>query len=125
MSSPFSSRLRLAVGLALFGLLPAIAGAVELDAASAKKRFNDRGCNACHEVGEQRIGPPYQLVALRYASEYDADPAALIDKLATKIRHGGAGAWGQVPMISNPNIDAAEAESISRWIMSLRPAARK
>jgi cytochrome c len=94
----------------------------ELNAAQAKKLFNDRGCNACHESGEQRIGPSYQVVALRYSGEYSADPAALIGKLAQKIRFGGAGAWGFIPMISNPSISQEEAESIGRWIMGLKPA---
>jgi cytochrome c len=95
----------------------------ELDAAQAKKLFNDRGCNACHGAEDQRIGPPYQVVAMRYSSEYAADPGALIEKLATKIRYGGAGAWGYVPMVSNPAVSQAEAESISRWIMGLKPPA--
>lgn len=93
----------------------------ELNAAQAKKLFNDRGCNACHGTEDPRIGPPYQVVALRYSAEYAADPAALIDKLAQKIRFGGAGAWGFIPMISNPSISQEEAESISRWIMGLKP----
>ena len=62
-------------------------------------------------------------MALRYSSEFATDPVGLIDKLAVKIRHGGAGAWGFVPMISNPSISQSEAESISRWIMSLKPVA--
>lgn len=102
--------------------LPAHAG-TDLDAAQARKLFNTRGCNACHEANEQRIGPSYQVVAMRYSGEFAADSVGLIDKLATKIRYGGAGAWGTVPMISNPAIPQDEAESISRWIMSLKPPA--
>ena len=95
----------------------------DLDAAQARKLFNTRGCNACHEANEQRIGPSYQVVAMRYSGEFAADPVGLIDKLAVKIRYGGAGAWGTVPMVSNPAIPQDEAESISRWIMSLKPPA--
>lgn len=94
-----------------------------LDSAQAKSLFNTRGCNACHEAEEQRIGPSYQVVALRYAGERAADPVGTVDKLAAKIRHGGAGAWGSVPMVSNPAISAAEAESISRWILDYKAAA--
>ena len=93
----------------------------ELDAAQAKKLFNTRGCNACHGAEEQRIGPSYQVIAMRYSVEYAADSVGLIEKLATKIRYGGAGAWGSIPMVSNPAISQAEAESISRWILSLKP----
>lgn len=110
-----------ALALLAASAFPAHAGS-ELDAAQAKKLFNVRGCNACHEAGEQRIGPSYQVVAMRYSGEFTTDPDGLIGKLAAKIRHGGAGAWGFVPMISNPSISQEEAESISRWIMGLRPA---
>ena len=109
------------IAVALLAILSfSVHAQAELDAAQAKSLFNVRGCNACHETGEQRIGPPYQVVALRYAAAYAADPVALIDQLAVKIRHGGAGAWGSVPMVSNPSISQEEAESISRWIMGLK-----
>lgn len=122
MSSRHTFVLPVFATLALLAALtsPAHAG-TELDAVQAKKLFNVRGCNACHEAAEQRIGPSYQVVAMRYSGEFASDPAALIGKLAAKIRHGGAGAWGFVPMISNPSISQEEAESISRWIMSLKP----
>lgn len=89
--------------------------APELDAASAKTFFNAKGCNACHAVDEYRIGPSYRMVSARYASE----GVARAGLLAAKIREGGAGAWGVVPMISNPNLTQDEAESVARWILGL------
>ena len=94
----------------------------ELDDADAKLAFRLRGCNACHEVDEQRIGPPYRAIALRYAADHASDPLARENALAAKIRFGGAGAWGVVPMISNPSISQDEAISIARWIMRLQQA---
>lgn len=124
MNSRHSSLLPvLATVVLLAAVTPTAHAGSELDAKQAKKLFNDRGCNACHEAREQRIGPSYQVVSLRYTGEFKADPAAVIGKLAAKIRHGGAGAWGAVPMISNPSISQEEAESISRWIMTLGPDA--
>ena len=90
-----------------------------LDAKSARQLFNLRGCNACHEVDEARIGPPYKVVALRYAAAFEQAPEDRIAALAAKIRFGGAGAWGNVPMVSNPAISQVEAESIADWIMRL------
>ncbi len=114
--------------LAALALLAALAipahAAPDLDAAQAKKLFNTRGCNACHESHEQRIGPSYQVVALRYSGEFAADPVGMVDRLAVKIRYGGAGAWGMVPMVSNPAISQEEAASISRWILALKPPAK-
>ncbi len=48
----------------------------ELDAASAKALFNLRGCNVCHEVKEQRIGPSYLAVSQRYAADHAENPGA-------------------------------------------------
>ena len=107
---------RALASLVLAGLaIPA--GAAEFDAQSAKTFFNLHGCNACHASAEYRIGPPYEAVGARWAN----DPEGRVQILAAKIRHGGAGAWGMVPMISNPKITPEEAEAISRWILRQRP----
>ena len=81
----------------------------------AKKLFNARSCNACHEVEEARIGPAYRTIGLRYR----ANAPEAVDWLATKIISGGAGSWGSVPMISNPAIPPDEARAIARWILEL------
>ncbi|TJY59520.1 c-type cytochrome [Sinimarinibacterium sp. CAU 1509] len=112
------------VALSLYGcfaaamaVAPLPAVSAEFDDASAKKFFNDRGCNACHGPDEQRIGPPYKVVSIRYAAEPLADR---VESLSMKIRHGGSGAWGIVPMPSNPRVTPQEAEAIVRWILKLR-----
>ena len=88
-----------------------------LSDADAKKLFNARSCNACHAVDETRIGPAFRSIALRY---HDTSPAT-VDWLAVKIVHGGAGAWGSVPMVSNPAISPQEARALARWILALKP----
>ena len=89
--------------------------------AEAKKLFNLRSCNACHAVDETRLGPAFRTVALRY---HDTSPRT-VDWLATKIVQGGAGVWGNVPMISNPALPPDEARAIARWILSLPPPSDK
>ena len=101
----------------------ATAAPAEMTAAAAKHFFNAKGCNACHELNEHRIGPSYQVIALRYAAAYAADPALQVEKLAMKIRLGGAGAWGAVPMISNPGLSEQEATDIASWILHQAKAA--
>lgn len=92
---------------------------LEFNNDTAKKFFNDKGCNGCHGRDEMRIGPPYQVVSMRYGAEPRSERVLI---LATKIRHGGAGAWGIVPMPSNPGVSPTEAEAIARWILDLKPA---
>jgi cytochrome c len=107
----------LAAGLAVIAF-PRPAGAVEFDDASAKAFFSLHGCNACHAPAEFRIGPSFEAVGIRWSN----DAEGRVQILAAKIRYGGSGAWGAVPMISNPKITPEEAEAISRWILAQRPA---
>tara|TARA_R110001592_G_scaffold126337_1_gene337604 strand:+ start:40405 stop:40788 length:384 start_codon:yes stop_codon:yes gene_type:complete len=103
-----------ALGLFL-GVASASVFATELSDSQAGALFNDRGCNACHGVNEIRLGPSFQIIAQRYAG---ATPEA-VERLALKIRLGGAGAWGTVPMISYPGLSDEDARRITRWILRL------
>jgi cytochrome c len=99
-------------------LAPAAGWAEDLNDATAKALFNAKGCNACHATDEVRIGPPFRIVSVRYANTPGFDP----QWLAEKIRNGGAGSWGNVPMVSAPQVSPEQARAIVRWIMSLAPA---
>lgn len=94
--------------------------ASELSDTEAKHFFNAKGCNACHGTYEIRIGPSYQIVAMRYEATLEN-----VDRLAMKILFGGSGAWGTVPMISNPSIAPEEAQSLARWILKQNQSAPK
>jgi len=95
-----------------------VASEPALTDAEAKALFNLRGCNACHEIDEVRIGPPYRAIAIRYQN---ASPDQ-VEWLATKIIQGGAGSWGFVPMVGNPRVPPEEARAIARWILALKPS---
>jgi cytochrome c len=51
-------------------------------------------------------------VAARYAAEPDTRR-----RLADKIRNGGKGAWGQVPMPPNAGLSEAEAQTLAAWVL--------
>jgi cytochrome c len=74
-------------------------------------------CDECHSVDVQRIGPPFVAVAARH----HAEAAAAVEPLAQKIIHGGAGNWGNIPMIPNERVSLDEARQLARWILSLEP----
>ncbi|MBI4696797.1 MAG: c-type cytochrome [Gammaproteobacteria bacterium] len=101
---------RLLLALALIAVR-----AEALDDAAAKRFFNATGCNGCHAVDEQRIGPRFRDVANRYRAEGEAATA----RLAAKIRSGGAGNWGLVPMVGNPKLTTEQARAIATWIVAL------
>ena len=100
---------------------PAAGWAEDLNDASARALFNAKGCNACHATDEVRIGPPFRTVSLRYTNT----PGFDAEWLAQKIRSGGAGSWGTVPMVSAPQVSPEQARAIVRWIMSLAPSPPK
>jgi cytochrome c len=72
-------------------------------------------CLACHTVDKKMVGPSYKDVAAKYRSDKTAE-AKLIDK----VKKGGAGVWGQVPMPPNPNLPDAEARALVKWILSVK-----
>lgn len=78
-------------------------------------------CDECHAIQEARIGPPFQAVALRYSAE----GPGVEERLARKIINGGAGNWGNIPMVANERVSLEDARAIAHWILSLAsPSAR-
>jgi cytochrome c len=72
-----------------------------------------KNCLACHAVDKKVVGPSYKEVSAKYASDKDA-----VAKLAKKVREGGVGVWGQIPMPANPQVNEAEAQTLVKWILS-------
>jgi cytochrome c len=72
-------------------------------------------CNACHELSEASLGPPWQAIAARHAARKDL----MVDVLASKIVHGGGGNWGNVPMVPNQRVAPDEAKRMAAWILNL------
>jgi cytochrome c len=71
-----------------------------------------KNCMACHAMEKKLIGPSYKDVALKYASDRNARAG-----LAKKVRDGGVGVWGQIPMPANPQVSADEATKLVNWIL--------
>lgn len=74
-----------------------------------------KSCMACHATDKKLVGPSFKDVAAKYAGDKTA--AA---KLATKIQKGGSGAWGQIPMPANPQVNDAEAKQLADWVLSVK-----
>ncbi len=74
-----------------------------------------KNCLACHAVDKKLVGPAYKDVAKKY--ENDAGAAA---RLAKKVREGGVGVWGQIPMPANPQVNEAESLQLVKWVLSLK-----
>ena len=74
-----------------------------------------KGCMACHDIGAKKVGPAYTEVAKKYAGQKDAEA-----KLADKVKKGGQGVWGQVPMPPNAAVPEADIKTLVKWILSTK-----
>ncbi len=72
-----------------------------------------RACLTCHGVDRRIVGPAFKEVAARYKGQ---DGAAA--RLAEKVRRGGSGAWGSLPMPPNPDLPEADAAALIQWVLA-------
>ena len=96
-------------------LVAGVAAAAFAQAAPARadaELARAKNCMACHAVDKILIGPSYKDVDLKYASDKNAVPL-----LAKKVREGGVGVWGQIPMPANPQVSAEEAIKLVNWVL--------
>jgi len=82
--------------------------------ADAEALAKAKGCYACHAENAKKVGPSYKDVAKKYAGKADA-----VDYLAGKIKNGGVGVWGNVPMPPQ-NVTDEEAKKLAEWVLSLK-----
>jgi cytochrome c len=92
------------------GALLVITGAARADEALAKK-YN---CLACHQTDKKLVGPAYKDVARKYKGQADA-----VAKLSEKVKKGGTGVWGQVPMPPNAAVPDADTKKLVEWILAM------
>ena len=93
----------------------ATAPGAPLDISSATALMQKDGCAACHAVDKKIVGPAYQDVAAKYKGDKDA--AA---KLVQKVKAGGSGVWGTVPMPPNAQVPDADIKALVSWILALK-----
>jgi len=85
-----------------------MAGQAQADEALAKAK----NCMSCHALDKKLVGPAYKEVAAKYKGDTKA-PAML----AAKIKAGGKGTWGPVPMPPN-NVTPEEASKLAAWVLA-------
>ena len=96
-------------------LPPAATANAPLDMASGTAMMQKDGCAACHAIDKKIVGPAYQDVAAKYKGDKDA--AA---KLVQKVKAGGSGVWGSVPMPPNAQVPDADIKALVSWILTLK-----
>jgi cytochrome c len=100
------------------GAAPAVGAAsapVPAEAPGMEGTLANYACTACHTVDTKGIGPSFAEVAAKYRGQKD-----VVEKLAEKVRNGGSGTWGQIPMPPNPSLPDKDLHTIIEWILALR-----
>jgi cytochrome c len=90
----------------------AAAPAAAVAAPAAAQLVTTNACTACHAVDSKLVGPSFREVGKKYTGRADAEAY-----LAKKIREGGQGVWGAIPMPPQPALKEADARAIAVWIL--------
>ncbi|MES2637327.1 MAG: c-type cytochrome [Pseudomonadota bacterium] len=94
-------------------LLAGSVHAANADAAKALAQKN--GCLACHSIDKKVLGPSYKDVAAKYKGDKTAEA-----KMIAKVKAGGSGVWGPMPMPANsPQVKDEDIKTIVQWILSM------
>ena len=96
------------VGLSLIAVSAVATPAMADPAALAQMK----GCLNCHQIDKKVVGPAYKDVAAKYKGD-----AGAVERLAAKVKAGGVGVWGQIPMPPN-NVTDEEAKQLVEWVLS-------
>jgi cytochrome c len=74
-------------------------------------------CMGCHAVDRKLVGPSFQQIA----GKYKADAQAPV-KLAHKVKDGGSGVWGAIPMPAHPAMSDADIQTVVNWVLAGAPS---
>ena len=84
-------------------------------AGASEDLLKKSGCTACHQNDKKLVGPAYKDVAAKYKG--DAGAAA---KLAGKVKAGGSGVWGPVPMPPHPQLKDDDIKTMIVYVLALK-----
>ena len=90
--------------------------AISFNSANANEALAQKsGCLACHNVNVKVLGPAYKDVAAKYRGQAGAE-----DKLVAKVKAGGSGVWGPIPMPAHPQVKEEDIRTIVKWVLSTK-----
>jgi cytochrome c len=81
--------------------------------AAGEKLLKANDCSSCHAPDRPVVGPSYSVIAERYRGQ-----AGVVAKLAAKVKQGGSGNWGAVPMSPHPDLTDLQLKEMVEWILS-------
>lgn len=97
--------------LAAIAFLSAMALAGQAIADEALARTHN--CLACHQIDNKALGPAYKEIAKKYKGR---KVAAALEQ---KVKKGGQGVWGQVPMPPHAAVPDGDIKKLVAWILKM------
>jgi cytochrome c len=92
-------------------------GAIAQDNANAAAAAGQLGCMMCHNAEVKVLGPAFKAVAEKYKDQPDA-----AEKLFSKVKNGGSGVWGRVPMPAHNQVPDDKIQLMVAWVLKGAPA---
>ncbi|MDO8902972.1 c-type cytochrome [Hydrogenophaga sp.] len=89
----------------------AVVGATPSQGGDIKTLLDTNSCTACHGMKQKIVGPGFSEIAAKHKGREKLEAY-----LTVKIREGGVGVFGAVPMPAQPQLSAADAGTMARWI---------
>jgi len=84
-----------------------------LAAGKAQTLFKEGNCSNCHDLSQETVGPTLIQIADKYRDDKEAQV-----KLEKKVRNGGAGSWGLMPMPgTRQSISDEDIKILVVWIL--------
>lgn len=90
-------------------------GAYAADPKAAEALARNNGCLACHTMDKKLVGPSLKEIANRYRSDKTAEAS-----LIKKVKAGGKGVWGDIPMSPNAHVKDEDIKTMVQWILSIK-----
>jgi len=88
-----------------------LAGAAQAN----EKLAQASGCTACHTMDKKVIGQSFKDIDAKYRANKGAE-----SDLIKKVKAGGKGVWGDIPMAPNAHVKDEDIKSIVQWILSIK-----
>ena len=85
-----------------------------VDAKKARELVDGHECAGCHQLDMKVVGPAMKQVAAKYRDDKDA-----MAKLLKKVKEGGVGVWGEIPMPVNAGITDDELKIVLAWVLAM------
>jgi cytochrome c len=109
------------VGIGAFACAFAVAFGALAHAADAPPRglaiARSNACMGCHAVDRKLVGPSFQQVAEKYKGNAGAPSL-----LSRKVKDGGSGVWGAIPMPAHPAMSDADIRTVVDWVLAGAPS---